>query len=432
MNYTQTQHVDSYYAATANLILDCPTLTEEIAVDTCIIGGGITGVSTLLELTEKGQQAILLEGSKIAFGASGRNGGQVIAGYACGMGVFIEQFGIDQAQFFWDVGIEAVDIVKERISKHHIQCDWQDGYATLAIKERQLNDLQHLQDEAKLFGAHVFELWDKATTEKHIASTHYIGALYDANSGHLHPMNYCLGLAKAALNMGAVIYEQSPVIKVQMIDGMAHIDTKEGKVIAKNLVLAANVYIENLQDTLLKPLQRRIMPIATQVTATEKLDANVANALISPRLAVCDSNHLLNYYRLSADNRLLFGGEVSYRGDDSVLMGEAIKKKIVAYFPQLSNVKLDYTWKGYVDATANRAPDWGRLAPNIYYAQGFSGHGVALTNLAGRIIAEAISGNDARLKRFEAIKHQNIPLNKTLRSVAQKIALTYYSVKDDL
>lgn len=432
MNHTNQNHIDSYYAATANQTLDCPSLTENIEVETCIIGGGVTGVSTLLELTEKGQQAVLLEGTKIGFGASGRNGGQVIFGYACSMDVFVDQFGVDKAKYFWDASIEAVNIVEARIAKHNIECDWTKGYATVAIKDRHIDYLKHSQDVARSFGFDGFTVWDQNTTRSHINTPKYIGALYDEASGHLHPLNYCLGLAKAALDIGAPIYEHSPVTKIEVIGDQVHVHTARAKVIAKNLVLAANVYIEDLNDEFLKPLKQKIMPIGTYITATEPLDEEMASRLISPNMAVCDSNNVLNYYRLSADNRLLFGGRINYHGTNQVEITRAIRTKMLTVFPQLENIKSDYTWGGFVDVTANRAPHWGRLAKNIYFAQGFSGHGMALTNLAGRIISEAIMGDDSRLKRFEEIKHQDIPLNKMFRSLALTLGVAYYRFRDAL
>lgn len=434
LEFAYQKHSESYYSATANLVLNCPELDKNLEVDTCIVGGGYTGLSTLLSLMEQGQEAVLVEGAKIGFGASGRNGGQVIIGYGCPMDVFIKQFGIETAQQFWDMSVESVSKVKQNIADFNIDCDWVDGNATVALKSRQMKDLtERYQQMADTFGFADRHLWQQDQVAKEINSGRYVGGLFENFSGHFHPLNYCLGLAKGLLDKGAQIYENTPITRFEVLpDGRVRLFTPKCSIIAKNVVLGANAYIECLDNALLKPIQNKIMPVETYMIATEPLGEERARSLMPRNMGVCDCNYVLDYYRLSADNRLLFGGGDSVFSLSQKSITERLRKGMLKVFPQLDDVKIDYTWGGLVDVTMNQAPHWGRVAPNIYFAQGFSGHGAALAAVAGKVIAEAIGGNDARLAMFEAIKHYSFPGGKLLRAPGLAAGMMYYQLRDKL
>lgn len=428
LNNPSTEHIDSWYAASCGDIPARPTLQGAVRADVCVIGGGYTGLSTAIELTRRGLKVTLLEGARIGWGASGRNGGQVINDIACGVGLVRKQLGETAARQVWDSTLEAVNLVAERCSEFNIDCDLSWGYFHAALKPRQLDELAEAQQAAaQRYGYHGFELIDKARLPEMVASPLYIGGLYDAGSGHLHPLKYALGLARAAEQCGAQLYEHSAALQIEQ--GRAvKVKTAAGVVEADFLVLGGNTYLGSLAPQ----LERKIMPVGTYIVATEPLGIERACALLPQNLAVCDVNFVLDYYRLSADTRLLYGGRVSYSGMTPLALKDSMRRDMVKVFPQLADVKVDYGWGGLVDITLNRAPHFGRLAPNVYFAQGFSGHGVALTGLAGRLMAEAITGQAGRFDLYARLQHRDFPGGKLLRKPALVLAMAYYRLRDYL
>ncbi|MDN0074255.1 FAD-binding oxidoreductase [Crenobacter sp. SG2303] len=426
LDFARQPHAPSYYAATAVPWPLHPELKGGVSCDVCVVGGGLSGISAALNLAEKGFQVVLLEGSRIGFGASGRNGGQVIAGYACDIDTLRSQLGDELARAMWDMSVEAVDIIDQRVRQHGIDCDWTRGFASVAVKPGQMGELQDWCEEAaNRYGYRHLTLWDKATLRQQVGSERYQGGLYDDFSGHIHPLNYNLGLARAAEAAGVVIYENSPVVKLEQ-GGRPRVVTEHGVVTCTEVVLACNSYIGKL----IPSLDRRIMPAGTYVIATEPLGEARAKRLIANNMAVCDTNFVLDYYRLSADHRLLFGGKVSYSGREPHHLAEAMRKDMLRVFPQLADVKIDYAWGGYCDITLNRAPDFGRLSSNVYYLQGFSGHGVNVTGLAGKVVAEAIAGSAGRLDLFEKLRHRDFPGGPLLRTPALVLGMAYYRLRD--
>ncbi|MCD4486990.1 FAD-binding oxidoreductase [Chromobacterium vaccinii] len=428
LRFAHQPHPPSYYAATAHAWDPQPPLRGEASCDVCVVGGGLAGLSAALNLREKGFSVLLLEGSHVGFGASGRNGGQVIAGYAGDIDSIRSQVGEDAAKALWDMSVEAVEIIDERVRRHDIQCDWQRGYVSAAVKPRHLRELEDWQREAEQrydYGG--MQLWDRNALRGKLASERYQGGLFDPRSGHLHPLNYTLGLARAALAAGVDIHEQTPVLRIEQGDApRAH--TEHGVVRCRHLVLACNSYI----GALAPQLERRIMPAGTYVIATEPLGEERARALIADNMAVCDTNFVLDYYRLSADHRLLFGGKVSYSGHEPRDLAGSMRADMLRVFPQLADVGIDYAWGGFCDITVNRAPDFGRLSGNVYYLQGFSGHGVNITGLAGKVVAEAIAGTSSRLDLFAKIRHRDFPGGKLLRTPALVLGMAYYRMRDYL
>lgn len=428
LNFAHQEHFRTYYADTRNIHFTLPDLTEKISADVCVIGAGFLGLSTALELAEQGKSVVVLEGARVGFGASGRNGGQAINGFEDGIDEYVEQVGFEQAQKLWQMSLEAIEIIDERIAKYHIQCDWKKGYATLALNQRRMEDLIAIEKAGReLFGYSHMQLWDKATLQQHLGSEIYVGGLYDSQSGHLHPLNYCLGLAQACLSLGVRIYEHTPALDLQSNDKTATVFTPQGQVKAQNVVLATNAYIDAKQNKRLDfKLSRKILPVESFIIATEPLDQATADSLINNGMSVCDNNILLDYYRLTADNRLLFGSDSSTNVD----MVAKMRRNMLDVFPQLETVKIDYGWGGPIDMTLNATPHFGQVKPNVYFAQGFSGHGVALTGLAGRIIAEAILGNKSRLAVFEQLKVPSFFGGRFAKQLAVKIGVQYYKFLD--
>ncbi len=427
LTYSYQDHVKSYYSDTRNIHFELPPLSGKQYADVCVIGAGFFGLSTALELAEQGKSVIVLEGARVGFGASGRSGGQAINGFEDGIDEYIKQVGFETARKLWNMSLEAIDIIDERIKKYQIQCDWKKGYATLALNPRRMEDLIAVEQACReTFGYRNMQLWDKSELEKYLGSKIYQGGLFDSNSGHLHPLNYCLGLAKACLDLGVQIYEQSPVIGLRIGKARVKVRTETASVTAKDVVLATNAYITALPYSIHHGIARKILPVESFIIATEPLDQKTADSLINNGMSVCDNDYLLDYYRLSADNRLLFGSDSS--SDKNMV--ETMRRNMLKVFPQLETTKIDYGWGGPIDMTINANPHFGRIAPNIYFAQGYSGHGVALTGLAGRIIVEAILGNDERLRTFEVLKVPTVRGGRLAKKAALFIGTNYYRFLD--
>lgn len=428
LSFAYQEHIKTYYFDTRNHDFHLSSLTTDLHADVCVIGAGFLGLSTALELAEQGKRVVVLEGARVGFGASGRNGGQAINGFEDGIDEYVEQVGLDNARKLWAMSLEAIEMIDERIRKYSIQCDWKKGYATAALNARRMDDLIAIEKTAReQFGYPHMQLWDKHQLRQHLGSEIYVGGLYDSQSGHLHPLNYCLGLAKACLDLGVQIYEQSPAVRLEQQGKSIMVHTANGRVKAENVVLATNAYITAEENKgIAFKLPRKILPVESFIIATEPLSQSMADSLINNGMSVCDNNILLDYYRLSADNRLLFGSDSS----DNVDMIAKMRRNMLDVFPQLENVKIDYGWGGPIDMTFNANPHFGEVQPNIYFAQGFSGHGIALTGLAGRIIAEAILGNRERLALFEQLNVPSFFGGRWLKKMAVKMGVQYYRFLD--
>jgi gamma-glutamylputrescine oxidase len=420
-------HVRSYYAASANAAPLREALRGELTADVCVVGGGIAGCSTALNLAERGYRVVLLEGKRIAWGASGRSGGQAIFGFAAGQDKLVAQVGRDAARRMFDVSVEALELLKERVARHAIDCDLNWGQAHVAIKPRHETELKAWREELERDYHYSSLRWlDRAELQTLVASDRYIGGLLDSRSGHLHPLNYTLGLARAAEAAGVRIFECSQVTRIDH-GGNVLVRTDAGAVRVKQVALCCNAY---MNEQVSAKLRARIMPVGTYIVATEPLGAARMKALMRENVAVTDINWVLDYFRCSADHRLLFGGRVSYSGLDPRNTERATRARMLKVFPQLSDVKIEYSWGGYVDITMSRAPDFGRLAPNVYYLQGFSGHGIALTGMAGKLVAEAIAGHAERFDLFTKLEHRNFPGGPALRTPALVLAMLWFRLKD--
>jgi gamma-glutamylputrescine oxidase len=427
-NIANQPHEPSWYAATANDPHVYDSLEGAFEADVCVIGAGLTGISAALNLAERGLSVVVLEASKVGWGASGRNGGQIIAGYACGIDTFAAQLSEPEVQQVWRMGQETIDIVRHRVEKHAIDCDLRFGYLHAGNKPRDERALLAARDEAvKRFGYDRFTWVPKAEMGRYIQSGRYIGGLHDPDSGHLHPLNYTLGLARAAREAGVRIFENSQVTRLeQAAAGKHQASTARGHVTAKFVVLACNVYLGELAPA----TARKIMPVGTYVIATEPLGEARGQALMPADAAICDSRFVLDYFRMSPDRRLLWGGKVSYSTRQPPNLPQAMRRDMLKTFPQLADVRIDHAWGGFVDITMNRAPHFGRLAPTVYFAQGFSGHGVNTTGLAGQLIAEAIVGQAGRFDIFAKLEHRDFPGGETLRMPALVLAMAWFRLRD--
>lgn len=417
----------SWYAASTGALPSQPALASDIDADVCILGAGYVGLSTALELAEAGYKVVVLEAERIGWGASGRNGGQVLPGFGCGEAKLAALVGRDDARKLFDWSCEGVRLIHERRERHGIDCDWRTGHTTVAIKPRQIVELQTWQRELESEYDYPMQWWDREQLRAQLDSQRYLGGLYDTNAGHLHPLKYAFGLGRAALAAGVRIFEHSPVLR------MAHgtkpvLHTAHGTVRCDFAVLAGNALVKGVAPE----LDRKIMPVGTYIAATAPLGAERAQALIRNDMAVADCNWALDYFRLSSDHRLLFGGRASYSNFQPPNLGWVMTRRMRRVFPQLADIGFDHVWGGTIDISFNRAPHWGRIGANVYFAQGFSGHGVAATNLAGHIIAEAIRGQNERLDVFARIAHHDFPGGRTFRTPLLVAAMAWYKLRDAL
>ncbi|MRS16337.1 FAD-dependent oxidoreductase [Enterobacteriaceae bacterium RIT691] len=423
-----TEHTTSYYAASANQYEPFPQLTESVTCDVCVVGGGYTGLSSALHLSEMGFDVVLLESARIGFGASGRNGGQLVNSYSRDIDVIERSYGPEAAKMLGSMMFEGGEIIRERIKRYQIDCDYRPGGLFVAMNHKQMEKLEDQKANWERYGNTQLELLDANALKREVDSDRYVGALLDHSGGHIHPLNLAIGEANAIRLNGGRVFEQSPVIKIQHTSP-AVVSTAKGQVTAKYVIVAGNAY---LGDKVEPDLAKRSMPCGTQVLTTEPLSEDVARSLIPNNYCVEDCNYLLDYYRLTADNRLLYGGGVVYGARDPADIERLVMPNLLKTFPQLKGVKIDYSWTGNFLLTLSRLPQVGRLDNNIYYSQGCSGHGVTYTHLAGRLIAELLRGDAERFNAFANLPHYPFPGGRTFRIPFTAMGAAYYSLRDRL
>ncbi|MEZ5669938.1 MAG: FAD-binding oxidoreductase [Alphaproteobacteria bacterium] len=423
-----TEHAPSWYAATANDRTRYPPLDGHCSVDACVIGGGYTGLSAALHLAEAGFSVRLLEGRRVGWGASGRNGGQLGSGQRKDQEALEAMVGADRARALWDLAEAAKAAVRDRIARHAIACDYRPGVMTVAHKPALTGELHAYADHlAGRYGYDAIECLDPASVRQRLGSVRYHGGIVDTGAGHLHPLNYALGLARAARTAGAVLHEGTSATAVAG-GNRPRVATASGTVRCRFVVVACNGYL----DRLVPRLMGAIMPINNYIVATAPLGEAAARALIRDNVAVTDTKFVVNYFRLSADRRLLFGGGETYSRRFPADIAAFVRPHLLKVFPQLAGTPVDFGWGGTLAVTPNRMPSFGRADGNVFHAQGFSGHGVALTTLAGALIAEAAAGTMARFDVLAGVPQPRFPGGALLRWPALVAGMLWYSLRDRL
>ncbi len=423
-----TSHVDSWYAASANQQLSFPPLQGEVSADVCIIGGGYTGLSSAIHLRKAGYSVALLEANKIGWGASGRNGGHVGTGQRADQETLEKLVGLDHAKALWQLGLEAVDTVCDLISEFQIDCELKTGNLHVASKAKEqpwlIEEAEHLQ---KVYDYQQIRYVDSSELADMTSGQGFHGGVLDEGSRHLHPLNYALGLAKAADTLGAELYEGSRVLSYTEGHQVC-VKTDSGTVKSKYLVLACNGYLEKLEPR----TAGRIMPINNYMLATEPLPEALARRLIRDDTSMSDSLFVIDYWKLSADNRMLFGGGESYSRRFPADIGNFVRKYMLRIYPELETTRIDYGWGGTLAITLNRMPDFGRLSSQVFYAHGYSGHGVPTATLAGKLLAEVIAGSAERFDVMASVPSRTFPGGTLLRWPGLVAGMLFYSLRDRL
>jgi glycine/D-amino acid oxidase-like deaminating enzyme len=420
-------HANSYYAASRRERVDYPVLAGDLQADVVVVGAGFTGVSAAISLAERGYDVVLLESNRVGWGASGRNGGQLIDGFV-DVGKIESRLGAGAANLAYRMGLECRDLVLERIERYGIECDLKFGFVDLALKRRDLDDFRsEIDRKIRLGYPHRMQFVPKEEIASVIGSTRYIGALVNFGNGHLHPLDLCIGEARAAAGLGVRIFERSAVTRVGHGDAPC-VETANGRVHAKKVVLAGNAYLGRAEPRLFG----KVIPAGSYMIATGRLDPELASELLPQDMAACDQRVSLDYFRLSADNRLLFGGLCNYSGRHPKDITQRLRPNMLKVFPQLATARIEYEWGGYIAISMNRIPQLGRIGDNSYYAQGYSGHGLAPSHLAGKMIADAIGGDFERFDVFERIGHWKLPGGKWFANPALALGMLYYRMKEML
>jgi gamma-glutamylputrescine oxidase len=416
----------SYYAATAHAFEAAPALAGEIETDVVVIGGGYTGLHAGLNAAERGYRVVILEAERIGWGASGRNGGQMIPGWRKGAADLVKRYGAVKAKTLFGMALEARALTLEQIVKHNIDCDLiTNGHLTLAAKAA---DLAWMREEAEtLAGAMAYPNARVLAAEEvraKVAADGFHGGLLDECGGHLHPLNYALGLAQAARRAGVGLYEQSRVIEVERERGVVA-RTGGGLVRARFGVLACDALLGGLEPA----IAGRIMPVANYLAATAPLPD--PEALIADKLAVSDSRFVVNYFRLSGDGRLIFGGGERYTPSPPHDIAAFVRPFMSRAFPQLRDLRIDYAWGGLVSITMTRLPHIGRLG-DLFFAHGYSGQGVLLPALVGKVLSEAMRGAAERFDVLAGLAPGEFPGGAALRSPLYVLGMLWYALRDRL
>ncbi len=421
------QHVASYYAATANSYDDFPVLQGAHQADICIMGGGFTGIASALSLAERGYKVALVEANRVGWGASGRNGGQMIRGIS-GESRILKKFGPDYADLLWQMRWRGHEIIHERVAKYGIQCDLKAGYMDVASKNRQMADLeQEVALMEKYRFPYEYRLLDKAETAEISGSKAYVGSLLNFRDGHLHPLNLCVGEARAAAQLGVQIFEQSPVTRI-VHGNRPRVETAKGYVEANTVIMAGHIWHQLEQQR----LSGTTFQAGSFMIATEPLPEEIRTQINPRDVAICELNNIIDYYRMSADGRLLYGGRCNYSGRVPASIKASIAPRMLKVYPQLKNVRIDYEWGCSIGVVIRRIPMVGRIDNNIYYVQGYSGHGVNATHIMGEVLAEAISGTLEKFDLFAKMPQIRIPFGNYAGNQMIALGMLYYRLKDML
>jgi gamma-glutamylputrescine oxidase len=419
------EFTDPWYAVSANrLVMSLGAVQGEVNCDVCIIGAGFTGLSAALELIGKGYSVIVLESNSIAHSASGRNGGQVLRGFAKSPADMIAQYGRDDAKMMNDLSLEGLSLILKRIKEYDISCDFKLGHLTAAIKDKHIKPLQNEIREWADIGHTDLAWMSKKEVQSVVKTDHYIGGLYDPMGAHLHPLNYALGLADAIQRAGGKIHDNCPALEL-VTEPTPRVITGHGAVNAKFVILAGAVKLKGAEE-----IAQTSINVTAHMIATEPLGEKRARNLITRDVAVADANFIMNYFRISNDWRLLFGGNCNYSDMEYPGQHERLRQRMLKVFPQLKMTTIQHCWRGPLNFTINRMPHMGRLTPNVYFAHGFGGHGIISTNILGKVMAEAIDGTATRFDVFDKIKHRLFPGGDALKRPLFVLGMTWYQLRD--
>lgn len=419
-------HTASYYAASANPAPRRPELIGDHEIDICVVGAGYSGLSTALHLAEKGYNVAIVEGAHVGWGASGRNGGQIVNGLNASLQTIKKRYGQDTATFVAGIVQEGGKIIRERVSTYDIKCDLKDSNIFTGLTSAHMRELEARMTLWASYGIKNQEMLDKEQLRKHVNTDLYAGGLIDYSGGHMHPLNLALGEAAAFEQNGGTIYELSPVIAVDHGAARPVILTAKGTMTCKTLVLCGNAYLGHVVPT----LTARVMPVSTQVMATEPLGEARADELMPTDTCIEDIRYILDYYRLSGDKRLLFGGGTVYGGADPSDIKAKLQRNMAKVFPQLKGIRIDYAWSGNFALSFSRVPQMGRIGDNTYFAHGYSGHGVTGSHTFGRILSEAIDGDLSRFDVFAKLPWYPFPGGRVFRVPYSVMGSWWYGLRD--
>ena len=412
-----------WYRATASELPPFPPLRGETRADVCIVGGGYTGLSAALTLRAQGRDVVLLDAQRVGFGASGRNGGQVGSGQRLDQGTLEKIAGRDAALRLWQIAEDAKAEVARLIRDHGIDAHWRPGIAHASYRA---GDLAHEVAETERlrrdYGYDRIEVLDRAGIARLTGSAAFSGGTLDHGAGHIHPLRLAVGLAWAADRFGVRIHEGSRSTALSP----GWVTTPSGRVRAETTLLATNGYLGTLEPR----IAARVMPLNNFIVATQPLDRHPE--ILPTDAAVADSRFVVNYWRRGADNRLLFGGGESYGYRFPADIAAKVRPPLLSIYPQLKGVRIDHAWGGTLAITMRRMPLFARPRPDLWSAGGYSGHGVAMAVMAGRILAEAICGQTGRYDTMAALPAPAFPGGAALRSPLLALAMTWYGLRDRL
>jgi gamma-glutamylputrescine oxidase len=421
-------YIDSYYSATTRHLQTIrPTLAENVDVDVCVVGAGFFGLYTALELARAGKRVAILEASRVGWGASGRNGGQMIIGFPCGMQRLKGEIGKERAKRMFNASREAVSDIRAIMDRYAIDCDLVEGHLEVAVLQRRVGDLTDWVEECVgEWGYDRLQFVEKKDLPQYVNSPRFQAGIIDPEGAHIHPLKYVLGLARAVEGEGVRIFEQSKVDGYEEKGDHIEVRVGEHRVRCDQLVLATNAYVDKLEPK----LAARTLPVGTFIATTAPLGEALARSLIPHNHAVYDNQFILEYFRMTADHRLLFGGKCTYLGGTPVNLAQNMKRNIARVFPQLANVAMDYAWGGHIDITMRRMPDWGHRGRRVFWAQGFCGHGLVPTRVAAKLVSDAALGNAEELDWFAPIVNPSFPGGEAIGGLMQAMGMSYYRVRD--
>ena len=421
-------HVESYYAATANTQTVRNRLEADMETDVCVIGAGFSGISSALHLAESGHRVVVLEASRVGWGASGRNGGQIVNGFSRDLIEIESRYGVEAATAIGQMALSGGDIIRQRIEKYNIKCDLKAGNVFAAFTSKQLKGLAAMHENWQKHGHDQLEMMDASDIRQHIETDRYVGGLLDRKGGHIHPLNLCLGEAAAVESLGGQIFEQSAVTGIQSKGDRQVVNTAFGSVTANKVVVCGNAYLGHV----VPEIENKIMPVSTQIITTEVLGEETCQRLMPGQTCVEDTNYMLDYYRMTADHRLLFGGGSTYGGAEPSSIVNKLRPNLEKTFPELKGVGIDFAWSGNFALTMTRIPHFGQIGESVFFIHGYSGHGVTATHLAGKLIAQAIDGQPEQFRHFSDLPFYPLPGGRLFRVPLSVIGSWWYITRDKL